>query len=1140
MILLFVGIFPVLLSCGEKGQEVDTDQAGTPKQIAVVSPTPAPVPEPTPAPGDEVRKLRNEGCAALDNDDFKVAIGYFERCCKLSDDSVTDVANLGMALYGDGQFEKAENRLGQALAMDPDNPTILYHLGLTYKKLQKLEEAVDTFRKLIAIDPTDATTFYQLGTVLDQLGRMEEAESAFKQTIELDPIHASSYYRLMALYRKQKRRDEMKSAMEAFQTLRKTVPDSKRSEKELEKGKYSGAIWPSFGSEGAPLVESPRTYFVEITSLLQPSAAVFQGGISEGRIAVADINRDTWMDFLIVAQGAGTDPSSIRLYENQSGFRFQTSNLTDSVAQSEPISDARFGDFNNDGYRDLFAIGKGVAVLDNQNGRPAQGEEVVGLPHSDRYSLAFLFDEDHDGDLDLLLVPSNKAPKTKGLAELYRNDGSRHFSDVTQIAGLPGTDDATVNDVAFLDADMDDDIDFLLATSRGPLLFSNLRQGRFENATQEAGLSVFGPAQACDAADINHDGLLDIVLQQMEGCVVLVNAGPGRFAHMDQPEGLAHQTAGTSVSDLKLSDLNGDGNQDLLVIATTETEDRSPLRIFFGNAGGEFTDRTDQVIHVSPDMDLYACAVEDLDRDGDPDLVLLDRNAGLRMFRNDTQGARWVSVMLHGTKNCTEGIGTKVEAKVRNTYQKILAERELVRFGIGGMGGVDVVRLQWPNGVLQGATQVAAGEIFHATEREGEIGSCPYLYTWNGEEFVFVTDVIDTSPLGLLVGQDEVFPPRGFEVVRITSDQLKPRDGSLLLRFTEELRELAYFDEVWLEAIDHPRGTEVYPDERFSMPPFPSGEPVVIGKNARPPVRAYNANGEDVLDRIKRLDHQYPDPGQRIPYTGFTEGQTLIVNLGNVQEKDRVMLLLTGYLRWGYSSSLYAISQDKQVPGQWPSFSVIDRDGTWEEILPNYGFPAGKMKTMLVDLTGKFPTSDCRVRIETNMEIYWDRILVDNSSDLPEIRRNRTPLTAAHLHPRGYCKQRIVDGRALSLPDYDNYDPVSPFPLQVGHFTRYGNVTELLQTADDDLVVFNQGDEVAIAFDSSALPEIPEGWNRTYLVHVMGWVKDGDVNTIAGATVEPMPFKDMKEYPYSERDIVAKQSSHQTRLVTEVMPPLEP
>lgn len=1141
---IIVPTIGLLAGCGQQAEESPpAGRSATPDIIAVVphpSVTAIPIIEPTPAPEDELRRLRNQGCACLDNDEFKIAIGYLEECRTLSSNDALDVANLGMALYGDGQLEAAEEKLRRALAIEPDHPTILYHLGLTCKKLGNLDDAAALLKRVTEIDPLDATSFYQLGSIHDQLGRLERAERSFLRTIELDATHASSHYRLMGIYRKQSRREEMKTAIAAFRSLRETTPDSKRTEKELERGKHSGAIWPSHGFEGAPLTTPPKTTFVEVTSTLGLDQPRSQAETLRGRIALADIDRDTLMDFIITTEVDPSEPPPAQLFRNLGGFEFERSPLPVDAAKSSLIEDVQFGDFDNDGDRDLFLIGNGVTILENTaGGRLAPATDIIGLPTAGWYSQGLLFDQDHDGDLDVLLVPAPTRSQARLLAELYRNDGSRQFTDITEPSGLPKSQ-AFVTDVSVLDADEDDDTDILFATTRGLVLLTNLRQGKFADISQGTGLAELGPLTACDAADINHDGLANVVVASDEGCMVL---RPQRFmtfvqAHVER-RGSGSLLRLSGVRDLDLCDLNGDGNQDLVVACEAGAGDEGGLRVFFGDENGFFTDVTDRVGIPATGFDLCFCKAEDIDQDGDPDLLVYDRKVGPRLFRNDTQGVRWISLILHGTKNNTEGIGTKVEAKVRNSYQKLVAERDLIRFGIGGMSSVDVVRLQWPNGVLQGATQIVAGEIFHATEKEGEVGSCPYLYTWNGQRFVFVTDVIDTCPLGLLIGQDVVFPPRDFEVVRITDKQLKSREDRLLLRFTEELRELTYFDQVVLEAIDHPAETEVYPDERFSMPPFPSGEPVIV-HNSRPPVAAWDGNGNDVLDLISRLDHRYPVPGARIRYAGFTEGQTLTLDLGDVQQKPRVLLLLIGCLRWGYSSSLYAISQDPVISGQWPSISIIDEDGSWREILPNYGFPAGKMKTMLLDLTGKFPTRDCRVRIETNMEIYWDRILVDTSVDLPDMRRSEVPLVAAHLRRRGYCEQSIIDGKVLSIPEYGTFNLRPPYPLQVGFYTRFGDVSHLIDRRDDDLVVFNQGDELAMAFDYGALPPLPEGWRRTYLAHIIGWVKDGDINTVTGATVEPMPYRAMTEYPYPRDAAVVKLSPGQTRRVDQVLPPLEP
>ncbi len=483
--VLLTGVLALLGSCDREPHEsVSTKRALAPSVVAAVSQPSQPldsIPEPPPGAADELRRLRNLGCAALDSDDFKTAIHYFEKCCALSSNEPSDLANLGMALYGDGQLEAAEQRLRQALAVDPLNPVILYHFGLTCKKLSRLEDARAAFARVTEIDPLDATSFYQLGSIQDQLGLSEEAERSFKKTIELEPIHASAYYRLMAIYRKQRRRDEMKQAMQAFQSLRETTPESNRTEKQLERGRHSGAIWPKHDQVGPPLSVPSQTRFVEVPFPL--GNLVGGTDLVPGRIDLADIDRDTFMDLVISGQARSATETSPFVLRNLGDLQFERFPINWHAPEHYPAQDAQFGDFDRDGYRDLFLIGPGVTILRNVAGRdlvPAVG--VGGLPTAGLYQRALLVDEDHDGDLDLFLVPVPTRSGARPLAELYRNNGSGQFAHITGAACVPESE-GFVTGITILDADEDDDIDLLFATTRGLVLLTNQRQNKFVDFT---------------------------------------------------------------------------------------------------------------------------------------------------------------------------------------------------------------------------------------------------------------------------------------------------------------------------------------------------------------------------------------------------------------------------------------------------------------------------------------------------------------------------------------------------------------------------------------------------------------------------------------------------------------------------------
>ena len=188
-------------------------------------------------------------------------------------------------------------------------------------------------------------------------------------------------------------------------------------------------------------------------------------------------------------------------------------------------------------------------------------------------------------------------------------------------------------------------------------------------------------------------------------------------------------------------------------------------------------------------------------------------------------------------------------------------------------------------------------------------------------------------------------------------------------------------------------------------------------------------------------------------------------------------------------------------------------DGSWQRIPGDLGFPAGLERTIVVDLTGKLPVGAHRIRLVTNLEIYWDQVLVDNHA-AAETRTAEVPLAVATEHFRGYPRQ--IDGVSPGDLDYD-YDRVSltgPFQHQRGNYTRLGDVTELVKGVDDRYAIFGSGEELAAEFDATKLPALPAGWKRDYFFYANGYVKDMDWWDASPFTVSQLPFHGMSKYPY--------------------------
>jgi hypothetical protein len=192
--------------------------------------------------------------------------------------------------------------------------------------------------------------------------------------------------------------------------------------------------------------------------------------------------------------------------------------------------------------------------------------------------------------------------------------------------------------------------------------------------------------------------------------------------------------------------------------------------------------------------------------------------------------------------------------------------------------------------------------------------------------------------------------------------------------------------------------------------------------------------------------------------------------------------------------------------------------GDWEEVIPNIGFPSGKNKTLIVDLTGKFLSPERKIRIRTNMEIYWDYIFLARDEAV-DIEMKTLYAETAHHHFRGFSREFRKGGRYG--PHWFEYQDVSTgqkWRDLTGTYTRYGDVTDLLQDSDDMYIIANAGDETTIRFDATQIPKLKPGWKRDYLIYSVGWVKDGDLNTALGQTVEPLPFHGMTAYPYGENE----------------------
>jgi hypothetical protein len=406
-------------------------------------------------------------------------------------------------------------------------------------------------------------------------------------------------------------------------------------------------------------------------------------------------------------------------------------------------------------------------------------------------------------------------------------------------------------------------------------------------------------------------------------------------------------------------------------------------------------------------------------------------------------------------------------------------------------------------------------------EVQRKAASCPVVFSWDGTRFAFVADCMGGGGLGFLVAPGTYGPPDPTERVRIPGSLLRPRDGAYEVRLLEPLEEVTYADRLALVALDHPAGTEAYPDERFGGAPPAPGERVYVHRAAEQilPTRAVDARGADVTDRLARADRLYAE-GFRLhrDLLGFTEGDHWIdLDFGDripdLREGERLVLFLDGWIEYGYSRSFYAAAGARMVPLS-PVLEVPDGKGGWRTGIPDIGYPAGTPRVMTFDVTGIGGRAAPRFRIRTNLEIYWDRAWLAVDRGEGGLVRTVAAPAEARLRFAGFPREVSPDGRAPAVNDYSLMNTTVPgFKVMRGEFTRFGDVRSLVTEPDDRYVVFRNGEEIALRFRVSDFPPLREGMVRDFLLETTGWCKDMDYYTATPDTVEPLPFLGMSAFP---------------------------
>jgi len=1086
----------------------------------------------------EAARQNNLGVAYMNQQLFEKGLKNFEAAIVADPKFSLGRLNRAIALLNLQRVDEAKALLDGVVQENPKNPTAWYNLGLLYKNSGDVEKAVDAFRHVTEIDSNDADTWYFLGSAHLQARQFPEAIASFEHAIKLSPTHASAWFGLSRAYQQSGDTAKAREHLVRFQQITSTKVGTAMSLAYGEQGKYSRAVESSAVAERVPpaiavkfvavteqsgLVSHPVGAALDIATFLGPGACFL------------DYDGDGNMDLFLADAGPA---GGMTLYHNLGNGKFEDVTRKAGLDPALHAIGCTAGDYDNDGLVDLaVSLKDRVLLLHNEkDGKFKDVSEAAGIK-SDAFAsgsnvgLTFL-DYDHDGDIDLyvsrystdaLFDPRKsaldaKATKVAGANVMFRNNGNGTFTEVTTGLALQGNGPSFA--AVGSDANNDRAVDLVTTAWHvsAPTIYDNPREGKF--APREPWSAAMpAPAVGISVLDFDKDGWMDLAFTHW---------GSPALTLWRNKEGKSFEPVALPTTNwvrawgVAAFDYDNDGWIDLVAVGET-AEGRGEVRLFRNLGLDGFKDVTadvglDKVVLKDPRAILTA----DYDNDGGTDLLITQNHGPAVLLRNEGGNKNhWLRLAFRGLNDNRSAIGTKVEVFAGANRQKweiagssgyLGQSSTVITAGLGDSTQADIVRMLWPTGVLQDEIEVPGDKEQSFIEIDRRGSSCPTLFAWDGEKYRLIADVLGAGVLGHWVAPGERNIPRGTEYVKIDRDALHLRDGKLSFRLMEPMEEVVYLDRVRLLAIDHPANVEVYPNEFFAAnPPYPSFK-VITSRNAKPPAGVWDDHGRNLLPDL--LAHKYVGDFELLPFKGFTKLHSLELDLGQKYNGAAPLrLLLHGEIEYFTATGMYAGSQ-AGVQATSPYVEAQNAQGKWVKVIDDIGFPAGLPRTMVADLTAKLPAGTRRIRISTNLQIYWDSILVDRTAQDSAAAVHPVKLDHAQLGFHGYPRQTegVPAGNVHYV--YADVSSTGPYARQAGTYTRYGDVLPLLAGYDDRFTVFGSGEEVALEFDPSTLPPVRSGWTRDYFFLANGYEKDMDFYAAEGSTVEPLPFRSMNSYPY--------------------------
>jgi Flp pilus assembly protein TadD len=1084
---------------------------------------------------NEVVRAFYVGVAALQVGDDVRADSKLAQVTQLVPAEPAGWANWGMLALRQRNFDPAFERLERARSLAPKNDQIYYLIGLLEKGRGRSPEAITALRKAIELNPKNLVATFALAEEIERQGDENSAteyQRLVQKILEVQPDNLAAlldFGRIAA-----KRGDtgtlrrtvdqitqhssgwppEVQQQLSALQTaaagsdpqaaatriafLRNVLVRVPEYRKDLS------VIKPPPGEEAQPF-----THFLKVESpTFAPAPADMGISFSSEPVPNAPAGKWSWIGAIsLTGEGA---PAIVLANEKEVRIGNASYPFPGGPSAIPPGPEGVVGlDFNYDFKTDLVLTGAGgVRLLKQETANKftdvtAQTKLPATILNGS-FTGAWAADIDSDGDLDVVLGAEH------GLPTVLRNNGDGSFAEIHPFAGVSG-----LSGFAWADIDGDGDPDASLIDGQGKLhVFENERGGQFNERSLPPSLQ---PVRAINVADINDDGVLDLIAVQGDGVIIrLSDTKEGQeweIAEIARLNNVPNYLEGRFR--LHVLDVDNNGGNDLLLVesgTSPATGNVAAALVWLSDEQGKLNALNNT---IEPRL-VFGAA--DVNGDGRLDLLgLTNEGQPVQAINHGTKNYHWQVIRPRAAQATGDqrinsfGIGGEMEIRAGLLAQKQLVTGPVVHFGLGDQTGADVVRIVWPNGAVRAEFETKADQTIVAEQRLK--GSCPFLFAYNGKEMKFVKDAVPwSSAIGLRIntlGTARVEATE--EWYKIGGDELVPRDGYYDLRITAELWETYYYDQLALMTVDHPAGTDIFVDERFVIPPAKLA--ITTVETPHKIAHAVDDSGNDVTDIVSTLDEKYLDNFGRGRYQGVTRDHYVEVDLGGDAPKSGPLWLIAkGWMHPTDSSINVAISQGQEVHPQPLSMEVPDGKGGWVVARPNLGFPAGRKKICLFDLTNVFrPGTPRRLRLRTNLEIFWDSIEWGKGLPDTQLKTVRISPATADLRYRGYSVINKPNASSPEVPDYNQISSSKQIWRDlIGYYTRFGDVRELLEKIDDRYVIMNAGDEMTFRFPAQPAPLA--GWVRDYIIVGDGWIKDGDYNSTFSKTVLPLPYHAKQEY----------------------------